>query len=242
LPLATNDGAFKLTAAGAIPGCGLLANTTATTTTTTLVGSNLAYAAAASTIRVSSGAVTTANATAAATQTCSVHTFDAGGHIARADATPLGGVPVSVGAGLTATSDAAGVYTITGLLTGTYTLTPTALGYTFSPPTRTVTVPPSTADADFVATPCAGPDVAIGFGALVTFTWVGGGSHDIYRAADDPYFLAGAQIGDNVASGWAYDEPLLGDPAQNAYYSVGDAASCVRRLGEFDFALTPGSP
>ncbi|MBA7659035.1 Ycf48-like protein [subsurface metagenome] len=56
---------------------------------------------------------------------------------------------VSVGAGGSAITDASGVYTTTGLIAGTYTLTPSKSAYVFSPPTRTVSVPPSATGQDF---------------------------------------------------------------------------------------------
>jgi hypothetical protein len=53
-------------------------------------------------------------------------------------------------------------YTVTGLLTGTYTLTPTLAGYTFEPVTRTVSVPPDASGQDFtaVAVPTPAPTFA----------------------------------------------------------------------------------
>jgi len=52
----------------------------------------------------------------------------------------LGGVTVSVDASHSAVTDAAGHYTITGLSDGTYTVTPTLSGYTFSPASASSTV------------------------------------------------------------------------------------------------------
>jgi len=62
----------------------------------------------------------------------------------------IAGVAVSAGPDGSATTDASGYYTITNLITGTYTLTPSKSGYTFSPPSRTVSVPPDAAGQDFV--------------------------------------------------------------------------------------------
>ena len=47
-------------------------------------------------------------------------------------------------------TDSNGNYTLAGLATGTYTLTPSKSDYTFSPPTRTVSVPESKTGQDFV--------------------------------------------------------------------------------------------
>jgi hypothetical protein len=63
---------------------------------------------------------------------------------------PIVGARISAGSTVSATTDANGVYTITGLLPGTYTLTPTTSGYFWSPAHRTVTVPPGADGQDFV--------------------------------------------------------------------------------------------
>ena len=89
---------------------------------------------------------------------------------------------------------------------------------------------------------CVGSDVAIAATtAKVGFDWPGGLSHDVFRAADEPYFTSGPVVGNNVPTGWIYVESLLGQPASNAYYVVGVGESCGRRLGQFDFALVPGN-
>ena len=66
---------------------------------------------------------------------------------------PLTGVTVSAGWAGTATTDGNGTYTLSGLAAGTYTLTPSKSGYSFSPASRTVTVPPDATGQDFVGTP-----------------------------------------------------------------------------------------
>jgi len=65
---------------------------------------------------------------------------------------PISGVTVSAGSGGSAVTDASGYYTLFGVITGMYTLTPTKTGYTFSPVTRTVSVPPDAAGQDFTGT------------------------------------------------------------------------------------------
>jgi hypothetical protein len=77
----------------------------------------------------------------------------ASGMVQLDNGTPLPGVTVSAGPGYEAITDATGVYTITGLMTGTHTLTPSLTEYIFFPPTRTVTVPPDATGQDFVAVP-----------------------------------------------------------------------------------------
>jgi len=62
---------------------------------------------------------------------------------------PFAGVTISSGSAGTATTDSNGAYTISGLAAGTHTLTPSKSGYTFSPASRTVTVPPDAVGQDF---------------------------------------------------------------------------------------------
>lgn len=63
----------------------------------------------------------------------------------------VAGITVNVG-GTTVTTDASGNYALTGLGEGTYTVQPTSTGYQFSPSSRTVTLGPDRADANFTAT------------------------------------------------------------------------------------------
>jgi protocatechuate 3,4-dioxygenase beta subunit len=74
------------------------------------------------------------------------------GRVTDGSGNPIAGVTISDGAGHTATSDASGNYTLSGLAAGTYTLTPSKSGYTFSPASRTVSVPPSATGQNFTAT------------------------------------------------------------------------------------------
>jgi hypothetical protein len=60
------------------------------------------------------------------------------GTVTGGNGSPLAGVTVST-AGATATTDASGVYSLTGLSSGSYTVTPSQSGFTFAPATRTVT-------------------------------------------------------------------------------------------------------
>jgi hypothetical protein len=72
------------------------------------------------------------------------------GHITDSDGNPIPDVSVSAGPGYTALTDSQGIYTITAVISGTYTVTPSLMGYTFSPPSRTVSVPPDATGVDFV--------------------------------------------------------------------------------------------
>jgi len=75
---------------------------------------------------------------------------------------PIPGVTIADGAGHGATTDASGNYILPGLATGTYTLTPSKSGYTFSPPWLSVAVPPNVIDRSFTGTlpPVNSPPVA----------------------------------------------------------------------------------
>lgn len=74
------------------------------------------------------------------------------GQVADGGSDPISGVLVLADTSLHAITNAGGYYTLTTILTGTYTLTPTLSGYTFSPVTRTVSVPPDATGQDFTGT------------------------------------------------------------------------------------------
>lgn len=111
--------------------------------------------------------------------------------------------------------------------------------------------------SDFCATPSA-PDVAIELaGSAVTLSWTqpaGNFSTEIWRAPD-PYFdpnTPGGRLPYNTVdttyefdAAAGFQEPA--NPALNQFYVVRGVSGCgfvssgVDRVGEFDFALTPGS-
>ena len=66
---------------------------------------------------------------------------------------PLPNVTLTTDSGLTTTSDLNGDYDFSNLLSGSYTLTPTLSGYSFTPPFATTTLPPDAAAVDFTAAP-----------------------------------------------------------------------------------------
>lgn len=82
-------------------------------------------------------------------------TYAISGRVTGAGDLGIQGVVVSAGAGSPAVTDANGEYAITGVLSGTYTLTPLPICYSFEPVTRTVTVPPDATGQDFQAEPAA---------------------------------------------------------------------------------------
>jgi len=81
-----------------------------------------------------------------------VSTYAVAGMIRTESGAPVPGVPIETsGYAAAGISDATGSYTVSGLITGTYELVPRADGYTFTPATRMVSVPPMVGGQDFVA-------------------------------------------------------------------------------------------
>ncbi len=90
--------------------------------------------------------------------------YSISGRVTSDSGSPVSGVSVTAGSSKSAVTDAGGIYTITSLITGTYTITPNKSGYTFSPPSRTVSVPPSAVGQNFtgtLATPSGKPVVVL---------------------------------------------------------------------------------
>jgi len=103
--------------------------------------------------------------------------------------------------------------------------------------------------------PCSAPgavtDVAVTQlnAADARLSWGGTGVFDVWRSTS-PYFAPGdsgsQQIGDHVTSPFTASG-ILGNPAVNHYFivlaqNVCGASGPSNRTGEFDFALTPGTP
>jgi alpha-tubulin suppressor-like RCC1 family protein len=79
-------------------------------------------------------------------------TYTISGRILDGSSNGVAGVSVSDGAGHIVSTDGSGDYTLNGLAAGTHTIVPLKAGYAFTPPSRTVTVPPTAAGQDFVET------------------------------------------------------------------------------------------
>ncbi|MBN2149537.1 MAG: carboxypeptidase regulatory-like domain-containing protein [Anaerolineales bacterium] len=77
-------------------------------------------------------------------------TYRISGNILDTLGAPLEGVTVADGAGHTALTDANGDYHLGNLPAGSYTIAPTLGDYTFTPPTRAVTLPPDASGQDFL--------------------------------------------------------------------------------------------
>lgn len=78
--------------------------------------------------------------------------YSISGQVADGDGNPLGLVTVTEGGGVSATSDGNGDYSLTTLVAGTYTFTPTKTGFTFAPGSRSAGLPPDQSGKDFTAT------------------------------------------------------------------------------------------
>jgi protocatechuate 3,4-dioxygenase beta subunit len=78
-------------------------------------------------------------------------TYSISGRVTDANGHGISGVTVWAGFPRNTRTDANGNYTFTGLPAGTYTIRPEKAPYAFSPPSRTVTVPPDTTGQDFQA-------------------------------------------------------------------------------------------
>jgi uncharacterized protein (TIGR03437 family) len=141
--------ACTVTLSGAAPSSGLAVALSSNNAYASVPGSVTVKAGSSSAIftatvaTVSTAQTATLTATAGAvTQTFSLSIAPAAWSISGA-ITPSSfgsGVTVTLSGGATATADSSGNYTFSGLVNGTYTLTPSRSGYTFTPPTQSVTV------------------------------------------------------------------------------------------------------
>jgi hypothetical protein len=102
---------------------------------------------------------------------------------------------------LTATANASAVYNITGVQNGSYTLTPSKDGYTFTPPPPSITVNNGNVTANFAATPIATYTIsgtvspaAGGAGTLLTLS----GSPSTTTTADSNGLYSFAGLGNNT--------------------------------------------
>jgi hypothetical protein len=73
------------------------------------------------------------------------------GRVLNSAGTPLADIRIATDDNYSGTTDVNGAYTITGVLSGTYTFAPATLGYFWSPGSRVVTVPPHALEQDYEA-------------------------------------------------------------------------------------------
>jgi uncharacterized repeat protein (TIGR01451 family) len=139
-----------------------------------------------------------------------------GGRVVDGQGAALPGVAVASAAGSTVTNGA-GDYLLTGVVTGTYTLTPSRPGYLFTPPSHTIAVPPAALDQDFVARTIFGGSTKTAEPALV-FT----GDIMTYTVRvrnSGPAPAAGVMLTDTLPAGIAY----VPGSAQSSSGTVTDA-------------------
>jgi CSLREA domain-containing protein len=91
------------------------------------------------------------------TATAVATTYSISGQVSDVSGQPLANVTVFDGSGGQAVTNSNGQYTLSNKAIDTYTLIPVKDGYTFSPPSRQVTLPPAAVDQQFVATAVAPP-------------------------------------------------------------------------------------
>jgi len=189
-------------------------------------GSGLTYTPAAGYTGTDSFTYSVDGGEAPATVTITVvPTYDVTGRVATSSGTGLANVAIAitpVPAGLTspATTNASGNYTLANIPAGTYTLTPSVTGYSFTPATRTVTVSgTNVAGQDFIAIPWASlggtikdaSNVAVS-GALVTISPVpagvtatittnAGGAYSFARVPPGTYTLTPVRSGNSFNPG-----------------------------------------
>jgi hypothetical protein len=72
------------------------------------------------------------------------------GRVTEADGTPIAAITMSFTGGFSTVTDLSGDYSLSGLPAGSYTIIPTKAGYSFTPGSRTVTLPPDAPGQDFV--------------------------------------------------------------------------------------------
>jgi hypothetical protein len=137
----------------------------------------------------------------------SVSVFSVSGTVTAAGQ-PLAGVLVSDGT-RSATTNASGAYTIAGVPNGTYTLTPSRSGFTFSPATLAVTVNGANLSGrNFTAAPVPANilfEAHFGSGAD-GFTY----ADDAFRATAQPAYASGAWVASGGFSGGALRVALGG--------------------------------
>jgi hypothetical protein len=73
------------------------------------------------------------------------------GKVTNSSGAPVSGVTLTTNTGLVTSTDSAGNYSFTNLAAGTYTITPSKPGFTFSPTSLTPTVPPDQIGQNFIA-------------------------------------------------------------------------------------------
>jgi len=84
--------------------------------------------------------------------TNAANTYTVSGKVTDSSGAALAGVTLSTNLGQTSVTDNQGNYTLSNLAAGSYTFTPSKIGYTFNPELLSVTVPPNATGQNFVGT------------------------------------------------------------------------------------------
>lgn len=154
----TSDGSNNYTLSGLAPG----------SYTVTPTKSGCTFTPASSAVTITASNVTGVNFSAS----CTAPTFTISGNAGTSGAT------VTVGASST-TSDGSGNYSLAGFVAGTYTVTPTKSGCTFSPASSNVTITTANVTASFTAT-CGSGDTQLTSGVPLTGQSVAQGAWKYY--------------------------------------------------------------
>lgn len=154
----TSDGSSNYTLAGLAAG----------TYTVTPTKSGCTFSPVSSAVTITTANVTGVNFTAS----CTTPTFSISGNAGTSGAT------VTAGASST-TSDGSGNYAVAGFAAGTYTVTPSKSGCTFSPASSSVTITSANVTANFTAT-CGSGDTQLTSGVALTGQSVAVGAWKYY--------------------------------------------------------------
>jgi len=168
-----------------------------------------------------------------------IQLFAISGHVLDGP-TGLAGVTLALGAEAVATTDTAGAYRISGILAGTYDVTPSRPGYQFDPPTISVTVGPDAEAVDFQTAYTISGRVVDGTNGLGGVT-VSADSHSALSDAAGNYTIPGVPGGTyfvfTASSDYTFSPPreiTLGPSATNVNFAV------ESRLYTFSGRVTEG--
>lgn len=154
-------------------------------------------------------------------------TYSISGQVTDGNNDPVAGVTLSLGIDST-TTDASGYYTLTNLITGTYTITPSKTDYSFNPPSQSVTLPPDAPGVDFLGSSEKRPVILIpGLGASLKWPCLIFGEYCLIEGwtwMPIPWELSTAEkYYDNLINQFEnarYDDGDDGYSEENGYFSV----------------------
>lgn len=168
-------------------------------------------------------------------------TFSISGRVTTDGTTGLGGVTITVTRATdneivgTATTAADGTYTVAGLLSDEYIVTPSQAFYTFAPPSQAVTVDSNETGVDFIATSAPG---TVGFTAAAS----PGGSESSRDEDDKSFQITVTRIGDTSGTTdvdyATFDGPAPGPSAQPSPGPppASERSDYITALGRLHFA------